>query len=86
MIAASGELGVGDAIGVVGVYSDTLLLGVGAVVEKDAPARDAVVRPVVDGGLGVSVRTEDIFAMSIVIEGAGGDPCELRRVFSRLML
>lgn len=79
-MTASYEVAVRDAIGFVRVDCDAIFLGVGAVVEQDAAARDAVGRPVVDGGFVVGVRTDDVGAVGVVVECLGGDPGELRRL------
>ncbi len=56
----------------VGVILDALFVGIGAVIEQDAAAGNAVVGPVVDGAFVVCFGTSDIFAVGVVIEGGRG--------------
>ena len=76
--SASLELRVRYAIRFVRVERDALLICVGAVIEEDAAACDAVVRPVMDRAFEIRVGTDNVFTMGVVVEGLGGYPGKLR--------
>ena len=69
-----------DGVVVVGVVLDAFSVRVGAVVEEDAAAGDAVLGPVVDGAFVVRFRSEDVGAVRVVVEGAGCEVGELGAV------
>ena len=75
--SASLELRIRYAIGFVRVEGDALLICVGAVIEEDAAACDAVVRPVMDGAFVIRFGTDDVVTMGVVVEGLGGHPGKL---------
>ena len=71
------ELGVGYTFGFIGVQRDAILVTVGAVVEEDPTACDTVVGPVVDGAFVVCFVADYVFAVGVIVEGAGWYPGEL---------
>ena len=71
------ELGVGYTFGFIGVQGDALLVTVGAVIEEDTTACDTMVGPVVDGAFMICFVTDYVFAVGVVVEGAGWYPGEL---------
>lgn len=59
------------------VVYDALRCGVGAVVEEDATAGEAMDRPVVDAAFVVGVRTENVRTFGPIVEGLRWNVCEM---------
>ena len=73
VLSASLELRIRYAVRFVRVELDALFFCVGAVIEENAAACDAVVRPVVDRAFVIGAGTD-----GVVVEGLCGYPGELR--------
>ena len=77
ILPARFKLSIGYTIRVIGIECYAFLLAVRLVVEKDAAACDAVVRPVVDGAFVVCTGSDDVGAVGIVVEGVCWYPGEM---------
>ena len=77
VLAYCDEVVVADRVGCCAVVLDALAVGVAPVVEEDAPAREAMIRPVMDAALVVRSRSDDVLLMRIVVESLRWDVCEV---------
>ena len=65
------EVVVGDRVWRCRVVNDALRGGVGAIVEEDGTAGEAVGRPVVDAAFMVGIRAQNVRGFGSVVEGFG---------------